>query len=301
MTEIILIEDASLRVEVAPHLGGAMLRFDAVGPGATPEPIFRPTPEQDRAAVPFEPNTAACYPLVPWVSRLCPAQLPTATGPLAIPPNRPREAYPIHGWGAYVPWRVLSRTATAVILALEHDGPPPFSARLTYEIRPGATLGMMLAVTNGLDRPVGLGLGFHPWLPRHANGRLFAPARHVWMSGPDKIPFAAEAPPEDWDFSTEKTLPARDVDHGFGGWSGQAHYGWTTGETRWRLTVESDCDEYILYAPADRPFFCFEPTSHKPSPGQTGALDGLVMVEPGAVLRRSASFTVARAAADRPV
>ncbi len=290
---VIVLETEVLRAEIAPALGGAMLRFDAKLGGGALEPVFRPTSAADAAAEPFEPNTSACYPLVPWVSRLCPATLPTSSGSLAIPPNRPGEPYPIHGWGAYGPWRVSASTETELGLSLDHDGPPPFSARLDYVLS-SATLTMTLAVVNGLDRPVGMGLGFHPWLPRHGGGLLFAPARHVWMSGLDKIPFAAERPPEDWDFNEERALPRRDVDHGFGGWTGKARYTWPAGGARWRLDVASDCDQYIVYAPASRPFFCFEPTSHKPSPGQSGGLDGLVLVEPGGLMRRTASFTVAR-------
>jgi aldose 1-epimerase len=294
MVDILTLETEALRLEVAPGLGGAVLCFEAKRDGhSEAEPIFRPASPDDVAAADFDPNTSACYPLVPWVSRLSPAALPTSTGPLAIPPNRPGEAFPIHGWGTYSAWRILSRTATALSLGLDHDGPPPFSARLEYALS-GAALTMTLNVVNRLDRAVGLGLGFHPWLPRHASGRLYAPALCVWMSGADKIPFAAEAPPEDWDFSRDRSLPERDVDHGFGGWTGTAHYDWTARDGTWRLEVASDCDEYILYAPAGRSFFCFEPTSHKPSPGQTGELDGLVMVEAGKSLGRFARFAVTR-------
>lgn len=277
---------------MAPALGGAAIRFEAKRAGGRDaEPVFRPAGPSDIRDEDCNPNTSSLYPLVPWVSRLCPAVLPTSNGPLAIPPNRPGEAFPIHGWGAYTAWRVLSQTASALSLGLDHDGPPPFSAWLDYRLS-DAKLTITLAVTNRFDQAVGLGLGFHPWLPRHVGGRLWAPATCVWMSGPDKIPFAAETPPADWDFSTERHLPDRDVDHGFGGWSGAAHYTWPAKDGLWRLDITSDCSDYIIYAPVDRGFFCFEPTSHKPSPGQTGQLDGLVMVEPGGSLQRTASFGV---------
>jgi aldose 1-epimerase len=294
MADILTLETDALRLEVAPGLGGAVLRFEAKrGGGSEAEPIFRPASLADVAAAVFNPNASACYPLVPWVSRLSPPILPTAAGPLAIPPNWPGESFPLHGWGARSAWRVLSHDAQALRLGLGHPGPPPFSAQLEYALS-GAALTMTLSVVNRLDRAVGLGLGFHPWLPRHAGGRLYAPARCVWMSGEDKIPFAAQAPPEDWDFSRERPLPARDLDHGFAGWAGAAYYDWPAREGAWRLEVASDCDEYIVYAPAGRSFFCFEPTSHKPSPGQTGELDGLVMVEAGGSFSRFARFTVTR-------
>ncbi len=164
-----------------------------------------------------------------------------------------------------------------------------------WHLAPSAPQPRDLAVTNRFDRAVGLGLGFHPWLPRHAGGRLRAATRHVWISGPDKIPFAAETPPADWDLSQERPLPERDLDHGFGGSTGAARYVWPAPDGIWQLAIASDCGDYIVYAPANRPFFCFEPTSHKPSPGQTGGLDGLIMVEgnrgktPGSILKMPAS------------
>jgi aldose 1-epimerase len=290
MTEIVSLENDALRLEVAPRLGGAVLRFDALGRHRV-EPVFRPTAAADIIDDDFEPNRLACYPLVPWVSRLCPPILPTSAGPLTIPASWPGEIYPLHGWGARAVWQVLARDDTTLRLGLDHQGPPPFSAELDYALF-GSTLSMALTVVNRFDRAVGLGLGLHPWLPRHEGGCLYAPARHVWMSGADKIPFAAETPPDDWDFSQERPLPDRDLDHGFGGWTGTAHYTWQGRGGSYRLDVESPCDHYIIYAPAGRTFFCFEPTTHKPSPGQSGELDGLVMVEPGETLRHTARFTI---------
>jgi aldose 1-epimerase len=153
-------------------------------------------------------------------------------------------------------------------------------------------LTISLSVTNMLDRAVGLGLGFHPWLPRRPSGKLYAPADFVWMSGADKIPISAEKPKPEWLFSEERPLPRSDIDHGFGGWNGTAYYNWQAEDGPWNLSFSSDCSDYIIYAPANETFFCFEPTSHKPSPGQTGELDGLVMVNPGLSLQRYASFTV---------
>jgi aldose 1-epimerase len=294
MADILTLETEALRLEVAPDLGGAVLRFEAKrSDDDAAEPIFRAASPADVAAVAFDPNASACYPLVPWVSRLCPPTLPTSAGPLAIPPNWPGEAFPLHGWGARSAWRILAHDAQTLRLGVDHPGPPPFSAQLEYALS-GAALTMTLNVVNRLDRAVGLGLGFHPWLPRHAGGLLYAPARQVWMSGADKIPFAAQTPPEDWDFSRERPLPERDLDHGFGGWAGIAHYDWPARDGAWRLEVASNCNEYIVYAPAGRSFFCFEPTSHKPSPGQTGGLDGLVMVGAGESFSRFSTFAVAR-------
>ncbi len=292
MTATLSIETETLRAVIAPGLGGALLRFEAKRrAGGAPEPLFRPVDEAALRARPFEPNTAACYPLVPWVSRLCPPVLPTDGGSLAIPPNWPGEAYPLHGWGARSEWTVLTAGATAVILGLEHSGPPAFSAELAYTVEE-ARLHIALSVTNRMSKSVGLGLGLHPWLPRKAGGELEAPATIVWTSGSNKIPVKSESPPPEWDFQTPRPLPAGDLDNGFAGWNGRARYTWPAADGRWALAVDSDFDNYIIYAPAGETFFCFEPTSHKPSPGQTGELDGLVMVPPGATLRREAAFSV---------
>ncbi|MBZ5763234.1 hypothetical protein LAV84_27180 [Rhizobium sp. VS19-DR104.2] len=291
MADIVSLENSLLRLSVAPALGGAAVCFEAKRIIGSPEPIFRPSAESDLNTVPFDPNSSSCYPLVPWVSRLSPAVLPTSDGSLHIPANRPNEEFPIHGWGAYTEWTVLSQSTDFLSLGLEHEGPPPFSAQMDYRLSEN-NLTISLGVTNKLDRPVGLGLGFHPWLPRRASGTLYAPAELVWISGADKIPTYAEKPKPEWQFSQARPLPDSDIDHGFGGWTGEAHYSWEAADGAWSLAFSSDCSDYIIYAPAKATFFCFEPTSHKPSPGQAGELDGLVMLEPGQSLDRFASFTV---------
>jgi aldose 1-epimerase len=291
VVEILGLENSLLRLDVAPSLGGAVLKFEAKRSAALPEPIFRPTSLSDVNAAEFNPNTSSCYPLVPWVSRLSPPVLPTSTGSLLIPPNRSNEEFPLHGWGAYHEWNIVSRTERSLSLGLEHMGPPPFAAQMDYLLSENM-LTISLSVTNMLDRAVGLGLGFHPWLPRRPSGKLCAPADFVWMSGANKIPIFAEKPKAGWRFSDERSLPQSDIDHGFGGWNGTAHYNWQADDGLWNLSFGSDCSDYIIYAPANETVFCFEPTSHKPSPGQTGELDGLVMVDPDHSMRRYASFTI---------
>jgi aldose 1-epimerase len=287
---VLTLRTAAAEAVIHPALGGAVTRFDVLLPSGRPEPVFRPAPASALDPAAFDPNDLSCYPLVPWVSRLRPAMLPTDGEPLPIPPTRPGEPYPLHGWGWYAAWQVQSASPTAARLRLDHPGPPAFAATLSYTLD-GATLSIAIELENREPRRVGMGIGFHPWLPRRPSGRLHAPARTVWLSGPDRLPLEAVPPPEIWRFADERPLPDGDLDHAFDGWTGTAFYRWQTQEGEKRLLVESDCDRYIIYAPPQRDFFCFEPISHRPAP--TGEADGLVMVGPGSSMARWARFAVA--------
>jgi aldose 1-epimerase len=286
---VLRLETDAAAVTIHPQLGAAVTRFDVVQPSGRHEAVFRPAPATLDPAR-FDPNDLSCYPLVPWVSRLRPPVLPADGGTLPIPPTRPGESFPLHGWGWYAAWTVRSADPTSVQLSLEHPGPPAFAATLSYALE-GATLSVAVEVENREPRRVGMGLGFHPWFPRHPTGRLRAPARTVWLSGPDRLPTAAAEPPEPWRFAVERALPHGDLDHAFDGWDGTASYRWQTSEGERRLTIQSDCYRYIIYAPPGRDFFCFEPISHRPAPA--GEADGLVMLGPGERMARWARFAVA--------
>ena len=284
-----MLRTEAAEVVVHPALGGAVTRFDVVQPSGRCEAVFRPAPASALEPAGFDPNNLSCYPLVPWVSRLRPAALPADGEALPIPPTRPGESFPLHGWGWYAAWRVQSAGQTSARLALEHPGPPAFAAALSYALD-GATLSIVIEVENREPRRVGMGLGLHPWLPRRPSGRLRASAQAVWLSGPDRLPTTAAPPPEAWRFAEERALPDGDLDHAFDGWDGTASYRWRTSEGERRLAIESDCDRYIIYAPPGRDFFCFEPISHRPAPSSEE--DGLVMVRQGESMARWARFAV---------
>ena len=99
--------------------------------------------------------------------------------------------------------------------------------------------------------------------------------------------------PPEWDFASARALPAGPVDHVFRGWDGQAEVHWP--DTRVALAIDADMAYFILYSPAGRDFFCFEPVDHAINAHKLadGALaNGLTVLAPGQTLRRRVSFRV---------
>jgi aldose 1-epimerase len=66
---------------------------------------------------------------------------------------------------------------------------------------------------------------------------------------------------------------------------------------RLSLTISADTDYYVLYAPAGKDFFCFEPVDHPINavnlPGG-GEAHGMTALAPGESLSREFRFTVER-------
>jgi aldose 1-epimerase len=89
---------------------------------------------------------------------------------------------------------------------------------------------------------------------------------------------------------------ALDLDHCFEGWNGRASVTWP--EERLELALEADpvFSHAVIYAPPQRPFFCFEPVSHAnfalnlAEQGVDGV--GFRSLEPGETLRGEVCFSV---------
>ncbi|MGN6665398.1 MAG: aldose 1-epimerase [Trinickia sp.] len=280
-----------LRIDLAPALGGGMTRFEWHGDGSAPTPIFRAC---ESAQSDTDPNTLACYPLVPYSNRIGGARFQFDGREVAVPRNRTAEPLPIHGDGWLRAWRVLDRGDTYATLALERERAKPYAYRATlgYALV-GATLSVALAVQNAGHEPMPFGLGLHPFLSRDEDTRLAAAAGGLWLAGPDWLPQRHVPAPPAWAFGVAYPLPDMLVNHAFTQWSGRAAVVWP--RKRLSLTIATDADYYVLYTPPGQSFFCFEPVDHPINavnlPG--GACEhGMTVLEPGETLSRTFRFTV---------
>ena len=285
------LANAHLRIDVAPSLGGAMTRFEWHGDGSAPTPIFRGC---ESAQPDVDPNTLACYPLVPYSNRIGGARFQFDGREFAVPRNRTAEPMPIHGDGWLRPWRVVERAGTHATLALERERAKPhaYRATLRYALE-DATLSVTLAVENAGPDPMPFGLGLHPFLERDEDTRLAAAAGGLWLSGPDWLPLRHVPAPPAWTFGVAYPLPDALVNHAFTQWSGRAAVVWP--RKRLSLTIAADADYYVLYTPPGEDFFCFEPVDHPINavnlPG--GACEhGMTVLAPGETLEREFRFTV---------
>jgi len=290
--ETLHLRCGALHAEVLPGAAGGLGRLDWRR-GADIHALLRPYVHSAGAPAPTT-SQLACFPLVPWSNRIDPAGFMFEGRSIAPAPNRVGEPCPIHGDGWQHPWTVEARSATGATLLLDRRGGAPFSyvARLRYTLGETA-LQVTLEVTNTGAVRLPFGLGLHPWLERRPGVTLRARARGTWTRDARGLPDESIAVPPEWDFAAAKTLPDGQVDHAFRGWDGQAEVHWP--DSGVSLAIEADMAYYILYAPAGRDFFCFEPVDHAINAHNLpeGAVrNGLTVLAPGQMLRRRVVFRV---------
>lgn len=291
-TAIATLSNDMLRLDVAPHLGGGVTRFDWRGDGAL-TPIFR---RCDAPGARTDPNELACYSLLPYSNRIGGGRFECDGRLVRVPRNRSAEPLPIHGDGWLAHWQLDDATDTQLGLSLDRSNGAPYAYRATqvYALD-GATLTIALGIENTGATRLPFGLGVHPFIVRDASTELAAAASGLWLSTPDWLPSRHVGAPPAWRFGIAYPLPDTLVNHAFTGWGGGATIAWP--QRRLGLTVTADADCYVLYTPPGEPFFCFEPVDHPIDavnlPGG-GAAHGMTLLAPGERLMRRFRFTVAR-------
>ena len=288
----VILESASLRAHVEPAWGGAIVRCDWIANGP-PLPLLR---AYESGSAPSargpDPNRLACYPLIPWSGRVSRGGFVIGNRRIELPLNRDDEPWPIHGSGWQRAWRVERASAGEALLTLEDRVGEAYRYRATlHYVLAGDMLDIALHATNIGTQTLPFGLGLHPFFPKHDGARLCAPARGVWRNdGRMPLPVERTPVPAQWDFSREKELP-EGLDNPFDGWNGRATVRWP--HRRLRLEIDADVDRYVVYVPAQRDFFCFEPVDHAADavnlPGGAVA-NGMTLLAPGRTLARRFSF-----------
>jgi aldose 1-epimerase len=288
-----ILTSPSLLLEIEPAWGGGLVRFDWIANGAT-APLMRAF--ERTAAMPLseppDPNRLACYPLIPWSGRVSDGGFSIDGRRIELPLNRPEEAWPIHGSGWQRAWQVADASVCAATLTLEETVAAGYRYRaVLHYVLDDKTLAVALSATNTGDIPMPFGLGLHPFFPRHAGARLHAPAQGVWRNdGRTPMPVERTAVPAAWDFGGDAALPDG-LDNFFDGWDGRAAIRWP--ERGLRLDIDADADRYIVYVPAQRDFFCFEPVDHAVDAVNLlggAAANGMTVLAPGETLTRRYSF-----------
>ncbi|CAB3763668.1 aldose 1-epimerase [Paraburkholderia humisilvae] len=288
--DCLTLANAHLRVDVAPHLGGGLTRFDWRSEGSL-VPVFRRCRQVNGQT---DANELACYSLLPYSNRIGGGRFSVGGRTVAVPCNRAGEALPIHGDGWLASWQVAETARDSVRLTLDRSDGKPYAYRATQSYAlDGPTLVIMLDIENVGRDTLPFGLGVHPFLVRDGDTRLSAAAAGLWLSGDDWLPVRHVPAPPAWQFGVAYPLPGSLVNHAFTDWSGRATVVWP--KRRLSLTVSSSTDCYVLYTPPGEDFFCFEPVDHPINamnlPG--GAAEhGMTMLARGERLSRTFRFTV---------
>lgn len=283
MTALVEIDDERHRVAIAPDVGAAVARAEALTADG-PVPLLRGWDGGDPA-----PFAMASNLLVPFSNRISGGGFSFEGAFHALAPNLPGEPYPIHGDGFQAGWRVIDRGRSAVLLA--HDGRMGdfrYRAKVRYALG-AAGFDHVLEIENrGMALP--FGGGFHPWFVRVPGTRVHFRADKVWTETEDHLPVdhlpVARRP--DWNFAKGAPLPPAPINNAFTGWDGKARI--EQPEAGIAISVDSGphLDVAIVYSPGPEcGFFCLEPVSHAVDAHNRPAMDGLVRLATGEKLRLS--------------
>ncbi len=248
---VISLSAGELKAGLAPDLGGVVMSLDYGG-----HDIFRPADSRD--AVAADPREAACYPCVPWFSRLH-GGLDFGGRHYDLAPTLPAcdAEHALHGHGWVNPWRVTEQSENRLACRYDHAPGPglfPFRFFANQEFTVSANeFCIVLSMTNSGDDPMPAGLGLHPFFPdKKASALNFTeyfgqPKQPSGLNAPDKIEHRGPFPDDSVDYTIKR-------------WDGTAeivHAGL-------RIAMKSNARILHLYAPEDANFYCAEPVTHWP-------------------------------------
>lgn len=254
------LESACLLAEVAPHLGGSLLRLDWKGPDG-PVPILLPCADD-----PARPTERAMFVMLPWCNRIGGEGLVWQGQTYPMPVLVEGQALPIHGTGLHRRLQVIEATPTRLRLSLREAGPPPFNFEAALDYALGDTsLSVRLAVTHRGPAPAPYGIGFHPWFVCGPRDRLSFRAGMWVEEDAERLPLRLVTIGTDTgdDFSTPRMLPDRLINATHLDWKGPALLDREDGmRVHLHATGAVSRALHVFARSAEAGFVCLEPVSH---------------------------------------
>ncbi len=285
--EIQRLQNGDLLLELLPEAGGRIHRLRAFG-----HDILR-TPD-DPAQHLREPFFWGSFPLVPWSNRIPEGRLTFLGRQVRLPINYEDSA--IHGEAYVRPWAVDGEGS------LRFDGgdfdfPWPYLARQQFRVE-GASLSLLLEVTNVGDASMPAGLGIHPWFDAHSPLSLQVPATLAYPLE-KMIPSGDPAPVTgQLDLRVLRPVPWGLDNLWTGLTSDAAHLVWPERRLRCRLGWTSAADHFVVASFERFTAVAAEPVTHatdgphRLETGQPGAIDVLAA---GQTLSVTYTFSFERA------
>jgi aldose 1-epimerase len=278
-TEQLTLRAGSLELVLSPSLGGGIHSFAWVGEGRR-VPLLR----QSHTAVDNVLGLAS-FPLVPYVNRIRGGRFTFRGAEVVLAPNMPGDNSPLHGQGWLGRWTVESHGNQDAELRFVHPaGEWPWA----YEALQIVTLdergvSIRLMCRNDDRRPMPCGLGQHPYFPCSSATRIRTSVRTAFEIDEHVLP-VGEVPAEGRFDLADRPVCGLGLDHGFGGWSGEAILSDPDWPAPLRLS-SPDARFFQLYSPEGGGIFVAEPVSHANAalnePEERWAELGLRVLEPG--------------------
>lgn len=289
---LLTLRSGSLELEFAPAIGGAISSFTwAADSGRAP--ILRNSPDPLEKVL-----DSASFPLIPFVNRIRGGAFEFRGQEIRLAPNMPGDPSPLHGQGWLSPWRVESASDDEAVLLFDHEpGEWPWAYQGRQRLRlAGDSLCLELACRNLSDQPMPCGLGIHPYFNCGPDTRIQTFVDEVWTVDEDVLPVDRVLPAGRYDIGNSLVC-GRDLDNGYGGWSGRA----LLTDPKWPFEIVLSSRQarfFQLYSPAEGGLFVAEPVTHANAalnepdeawpnlgirvlmPGEEMALDSRIEVQP---------------------
>jgi aldose 1-epimerase len=254
--DLVTLTAGKLRLKLSPSVGGAISTFEWRDGGAS-RPIMR------HCHSPLEKVLDACsFPLVPYVNRIRGGAFSFRGREVVLQPNMAGDPSPLHGQGWLNPWAVEQANEREAVLAFTHEAaewPWAYEARQQFTLAETG-LQIRLACRNSSAEPMPCGLGQHPYFPCGPETRIDTVVSHVWTIDAHVLP--VEKVPATGRFDLrDRSVCGQDLDHGFGGWGGEARL--TDPDWPYLLRLSSpDARFFQLYSPTEGGIFVAEPVTH---------------------------------------
>ena len=290
MDRLPTLSNGMMELTLSPSVGGAISSFRWISGGA-------------RSAILRDSHTplenvldAACFPLVPYCNRIRGGSFTFRDREVRLAPNMAGDASPLHGQGWLGEWRVESKTDAEAVLVFEHESgewPWAYAARQSFALDAGG-LDLRLSCRNESADPMPCGLGFHPYFPCGAATRIETDVAEVWTVDENVLP-VARMPAEGRYAIGDDPVCGRDLDNGYGGWSGRTLL--TDPDWPYEMALSSpDARFFQLYSPRQGGIFVAEPVTHANAAlnepeGDWPSL-GLRILEPGEEMTLEARIAI---------
>lgn len=210
------------------------------------------------------PLMTSCYPLLPYSNRIEGGLLKFDGNRHQLPLNFGDHPHSIHGVGWQSQWTVVSHSDGELELELDYEGngwPFSFLARQKLSLQ-GSALRLEIEITNKASKPAPVGLGMHPYFPRHGDAVLTANVDAVWLNDETCLPQTRVKVPDRWDLKQSKNVALLECDNLFEPWTEPATIHWPQKGKSVALTASKELDRLVVYAPKGKDYFCVEPVSH---------------------------------------
>lgn len=286
-----IIQIGTQEAQAAVTLAGGCIAAYRLISNSSEFDLLRPLTRGAKGEI--DPRAASSFPLIPYSNRIKNGHFRFRGQAYQLPLNFGDHPHSIHGVGWQMLWRLKNSTAQVVEIDVSYDGSEwPFAFYAAQVIcLDGKDLHHEITLTNTGDAAMPVGLGMHPYFPRHGNAILTADVKAVWLTDETCLPTERVACPERWNLSDGARVDALFCDNQFEPWNGRACISWPDEQMSLDVKASDDLNRLIVYAPEGENFFCVEPVSHmtdafnRSADGMPSTASGMRVLEPGETWR----------------